>query len=78
MATTTLNLTVVEKRMLSAEEAAVYAGIPKKYFRLECPVQPVELRSGTRLYDKRDLDQWIDAVKTGNQASSRDDILGRL
>lgn len=73
-----LNISVVEKRMLRPAEAADYAGLAAKHFKAVCPVQPVELRQGVLLYDKRDLDQWIDNVKLGNETTSRDDILGRL
>ena len=78
MATASLNLIVVEKRMLTPAEGAAYAGIPIKYFRLECPVSPIEVRPGKLLYDKRDLDSWIDGMKSGSVTTLRSAILGRL
>jgi hypothetical protein len=41
-------------------------------------VQPIQLRQGVLLWDKRDLDLWIDDVKTGTQATTHDAILARL
>lgn len=73
-----LNITVVEKRMLRPSEAASYSGLALKHFRADCPVQPVELRPGVVLYDKRDLDQWIDGLKDGVADMTHSEILGRL
>lgn len=78
MADAKLNITVLEKRMLKQGEAAEYTGIPAKHFKTSCPVQPVEIRPGTALWDKRDLDQWIDTMKGGAAAESHYDILARL
>lgn len=78
MASTTLNLNVMEKRILSAVEAANYCGIPRSQFPKVCPVQPVQLARKFKGYDKRDLDQWIEAEKTQGEAMGHDDILGRL
>ncbi|MEO8242380.1 MAG: hypothetical protein ABI832_08695 [bacterium] len=78
MATTNLNISVIEKRMFKEAEAASYAGLPIKYFKIACPVQPIQLRQGAMLWDKRDLDLWIDDVKTGTLATTHDAILGRL
>ena len=77
MADAKLNITVLEKRMLKQGEAAEYTGIPAKYFKVSCPVQPIEIRPGTNLWDKRDLDHWIDAIK-GGRDESQNDILARL
>ena len=41
-------------------------------------MQPIQLRQGMLLWDKRDLDLWIDDVKTGTQAMTHDAILARL
>lgn len=78
MAAATLNLNVVEKRMLSASEAASYCGLPAKHFPTVCPVSPVSLGGKFRLWDKRDLDRWIDTEKVGAAEASTDAILGRL
>ncbi|MDJ1008655.1 MAG: hypothetical protein QNJ13_12630 [Paracoccaceae bacterium] len=78
MANATLNLSVVEKRSLKQAEAASYSGLPAKHFKTTCPVQPVEMRPGVLLWDKRDLDRWIDAMKEGDAPTERDAILARL
>lgn len=78
MSSASLNISVVEKRMFSATEAADYTGIPKKHFKATCPVQPIELRPGTVVYDKRDLDVWIDGIKAGAEATTQADIVGKL
>ena len=52
--------------------------LPVKHFKIACPVQPIQLRQGVLLWDKRDLDLWIDDVKTGTQATTHDAILARL
>jgi hypothetical protein len=78
MAAATLNLNVIEKRMLNDAEAASYCGLPAKHFKAACPVQPVQLGGNALRYDKRDLDQWIDSEKSGGAEASRDDILRRL
>lgn len=78
MAAATLNLNVVEKRMLSASEAASYCGLPAKHFKTFCPVQPVKMAAKFDLWDKRDLDVWIDTEKAGATDASQAAILGRL
>jgi len=78
MSSASLNISIVEKRMFSATQAADYTGIPKKHFKATCPVQPIELRPGTVVYDKRDLDVWIEGVKAGNEAITQADIVGKL
>lgn len=78
MAAATLNLNVVDKRMLSASEAASYCGLAAKHFKAICPVQTVKMAGRFELYDKRDLDQWIDTEKAGEADASQAAILGRL
>lgn len=77
MASATLNLKVVPRRMLPVRDAAEYVGIPVKRFARECNVSPVSMPSGTLLYDMRDLDAWIDSLKSG-AGDLDDDIVGRL
>jgi len=36
------------------------------------------MRPGTILWDKRDLDKWIDEIKEGADMATHDAILGRL
>lgn len=78
MATTNLNISVIDKRMMKQSEAASYSGLPVKHFKAACPVRPVELKEGTLLWDRKDIDLWIDGVKSGAMTETRDDILGRL
>jgi len=77
MGTANLNFTVIEKRMMNEAEAASYCGLPVKHFKAACPVQLVNL-GGRKVYDKRDLDQWIDTEKAGSTDTSRDTTLARL
>jgi hypothetical protein len=65
MPTATLNLTVVSKRMLTKREAAEHCGRPLRIFDLECPVSPVKFANGDLRWDLRDLDAWLDTLKTG-------------
>ena len=78
MATTNLNISVIDKRMMKQSEAASYTGLPVKHFKAACPVRPVELKQGTLLWDRKDIDLWIDGVKSGAVTETRDEILGRL
>lgn len=78
MAMTNLNISVIDKRMLKQSEAASYTGLPVKHFKAACSVRPVELKEGTLLWDRKDIDLWIDGVKSGAMTETRDDILGRL
>jgi hypothetical protein len=77
MATANLNIRVAPRRMLSTKEAAEYCGLVAKRFTGDCGVTPVAMPSGIRLYDMRDLDQWIDGLK-GGAGDSDDHILGKL
>ena len=77
MTSATLNIKVSPRRMLTGREAAEYCGLPFKRFQLECTVTPVEMPGGAKLYDMRDLDEWIDGLKS-EIPSDDDAILGRL
>ena len=77
MGTASLNITVNDRRMLSGREAATYCGVPVKRFAAVCHVTPVELPNVGRRYDKRDLDTWIDSLKS-DMPGSDDDIVRRL
>ena len=78
MGSTSLNIRVVDKRMYRLAEAAAYCGLSGKHFNDICPVRPVALRSNVDLYDKRDLDRWIDAGEDGDFGQTASDILGML
>ncbi|WP_244474669.1 MULTISPECIES: hypothetical protein [unclassified Rhizobium] len=77
MASATLNIKVSPRRMLSAREASEYVGLPTKRFPGVCSVQPVAMPDGSNLYDMRDLDAWVDSLKSGAPGND-EDILGRL
>lgn len=59
--------------MLTKREAGEYCGLPAD----RLPIAPVEMPGGRRLYDIRDLDEYLDGLKLA-QPSSDDEILGRL
>lgn len=77
MTSTTINVSLVQRRLLSAKEAATYCGTTVRRFSSYCPVPPISMPSGSELYDILDLDNWIDGLKS-NSADSDDDILQRL
>jgi hypothetical protein len=59
--------------MLSAKEAGEYCGLPVK----QIPVAPVEMPNGKSLYDMRDLDDFLDGLKSSRPYDD-EDIIGRL
>jgi hypothetical protein len=65
MASATLNLRVQPYRLLTKAEAAHYCRRSVKKFETQCPIRPVEMADGDRLWDVQDLDRWIDGLKTG-------------
>jgi hypothetical protein len=65
MATTTLSLRVQPYRLLTKTEAAYYCRRTVKKFEFQCPVKPIEMTDGDRLWDVQDLDHWINGLKTG-------------
>lgn len=66
----------IEPRLLSPEQAATYCGVSVGMFRERIPVLPIAF-GRRRLYDRRDLDQFIDSLKQGAPASG-EDWLGRF
>jgi hypothetical protein len=72
----TLNLTVVQKRMLTKREAAEHCGRSSKSFVVECPVSPVKFANGDLRWDVRDLDAWLDSLRP--DIDDTDAILKRL
>jgi hypothetical protein len=59
----TVNLRVQPFRLLTKAEAAHYCRRSLKKFEAQCPVSPIEMADGDRLWDVRDLDRWIDSLK---------------
>jgi hypothetical protein len=78
MAIATLNLNVLQKRMLTKNEAADHCGRSVKRFEIECPVQSVRFANGDRRWDVRDLDAWIDSLKVGFSDNDSQTIVDRL
>ena len=76
MASATLNLTVISKRMLTKREASEHCGRPSRNFETECPVPPVKFSNGDLRWDVRDLDAWLDSLKI--RSDDTDSILDRL
>jgi hypothetical protein len=77
MPTATLNLRVQPFRLLTKVEAANYCRRSVKKFERQCPVPPVQMADGDRLWDVRDLDRWIDSLKVGG-LDEADAIVARL
>jgi hypothetical protein len=78
MAIATLNLTVLQKRMLTKSEAAEHCGRSVKRFEIECPAQCVRFPNGDVRWDIRDLDAWIDSLKVGFSEGDAQAIIDRL
>lgn len=76
MSSATVNLRVQPYRLLTKVEAAHYCRRPVRKFEGQCPVSPLVMPDGDKLWDVVDLDKWIEGLKSG--ASSDDDIVGRL
>lgn len=75
--TTTLNIRVAPRRMLSLREASDYCGISAKRLPTVTGISPVAMPDKKYLYDIKDLDRWLDSLKT-NTPNTREGILGRL
>lgn len=78
MAQTSINLSIVSKRMMSQREAADYCGLSVKRFKEHCTVEPIEVAPTKLRWDKYDLDQWLDGLKQGVDMNSREDWLSKL
>lgn len=76
MPTTNLNITVIERRLISQAEAAKYCSLPAKKFPMICRVAPIDL-DGKKLFDKKQIDRWLDELNSG-AFDSDDEVLGRL
>ncbi len=74
--TATLNLHISPYRLFTKTEAAHYCRRSPAKFEAECPVTPVVMPGGDRLWDVRDLDRWIDELKF--DYSGAEDIVARL
>ncbi|MBB4375629.1 hypothetical protein [Bradyrhizobium sp. SBR1B] len=78
MASATLQINVVPKRMLSKTEAAHHCGRSVRRFEAECPTRPVQFPNGDLRWDVQDLDGWLDGLKAGHADHEADAIVERL
>lgn len=77
MAVTTINLRVAPYRLFTKAEAAHYCRRSPAKFEAQCPVTPIIMADGDRLWDVLDLDKWIDSLKEP-KSSDADAIVARL
>jgi hypothetical protein len=77
MNTATLNTKSSPRRILTAREAADYCGLPHHKFSIICRVAPIQFHGVQIRYDMRDLDEWLDGLKSGNP-TGEDDIIWKL
>ena len=77
MASTTLNVRIQPYRLFTRNEAAAYCRRSPKKFEGQCPVAPIVMADGDKLWDVVDLDKWIDSLKTGHGFDG-DDIISKL
>ena len=77
MASATLQINIIPKRMLSKSEAAHHCGRSIKRFEIECTASPVRFANGDIRWDVQDLDGWINSLKAGGD-NDADAIVARL
>jgi hypothetical protein len=77
VAVTTINLRVAPYRLFTKAEAAHYCRRSSAKFEAQCPVTPIIMADGDRLWDVLDLDKWIDSLKEP-KSSDADAIVARL
>jgi len=70
-----ISVSVKPFRLLTRKEGAYYCRLTAAKFEGQCPVHPVQMPSGEKLWDVRDLDEWIDGLKA---RFNGDDIIARL
>lgn len=72
MSSAIVNLRLAPRRMLNKRDATGYVGVPVE----QTSVRPVEMPNGKRLWDIRDLDRYLDELRSGD--GDDDHILRRL
>lgn len=77
MTTAMVNIRVAPRRMLSLRDAAEYCGYTPKKFPAATGISPLAMPYGQNLYDIKDLDAWLDALKK-NDLDSNEAIIGKL
>jgi hypothetical protein len=78
MVASVLNLRVQPFRLLTKAEAANYCRRSPKRFLAECPVAAIKMANGDLLWDVREIDKWIDSLRTENGLDDTNDIIARL
>lgn len=73
-----INVQLPPRRMLTKPEAIMYCRRPKTVFLKECPASPVEFPNGDMRYDMRDLDSWLDNMKSNQADEDIDAMLDNL
>ncbi len=72
---------VFTPRLVTRTEAARYCGLPSpQAFDRTCPVQAINIGSGEQpiwRYDLNEVDEWINACKSGEVPSANVDWLER-
>jgi hypothetical protein len=77
VAVTTVNLRVAPYRLFTKAEAAHYCHRSPVKFEAQCPVVPIVIADGDKLWVVIDLDKWIDSLKAPKSIYA-DDIVARL
>ena len=75
--TTTLQISIIPKRMLTRTEAAHHCGRSVRRFEIECPCNPSASRMATFGLISRNLDLWLTSLKAGGDQDA-DAIVARL
>jgi hypothetical protein len=67
-------------RLLTLKDAAAYCGICPTIFKRELTIRPINIGATTQIlrYDRYDLDDLIDKIKTGISGDHATDWLERL
>ena len=75
----TIRVTELEtaRRMLTLKEASVYCLVTAKRFAAVTGIAAIELPHGKKVYDIRDLDNWIDSLKPQVQVYDLETIKAR-
>jgi len=67
-------------RLLSRDQAAAYCGVSANHFAAHCPLTPITI-GARKLWDRHQLDQWLDTLLGPRAAKDRagePDWLGML
>jgi len=67
-------------RLMTKAQAANYCGVCVESFAVNCPVEPIRIRSGEKglRWDTHDLDEWIESKKQDLIGSNGVDWLKRV